>query len=365
LSRYFGEQETLPGSFPTWGLTGPSWAQAGFPDWVSHTESTDRNYVSTGCSVVYLYWMNMLGFDDAQLTLAGGATLSANYQKLTGKTTAYQDLRAALTGLAVTSDNPFTPVPAGSWHHNDITAAAGAPAASGIASGYMFPAQGTQHVVYRGIDQHIHELWWASDGWHHNDLSASTGAPAAAGAPDGYMFVAQGTQHVVYRGGDEHIHELWWGSDGWQHNDLTAAAAGGAPLAAGNPNGYMFANQRTQHVVYRGGDQHIHELWWASDGWHHNDLTAAAPGAPTTAGAPNGYMFVAQGTQHVVYRGGDQHIHELWWASDGWHHNDLTGASGGSPVAAGNPSGYMFPAQGTQHVVYPGTDEHIHELWWG
>jgi hypothetical protein len=169
---------------------------------------------------------------------------------------------------------------------------------------------------------------------------------------------------VVYRGGDQHVHELWWASDGWHHNDLTAAAAGGAPLAAGNPNGYMFANQRTQHVVYRGTDQHVHELWWASDGWHHNDLTTAASGAPTTAGAPNGYMFVAQGTQHVVYRGGDQHVHELWWASDGWHHNDLTVSSGGSPVA-GNPSGYMFPAQGTQHVVYPGTDEHIHELWWG
>jgi hypothetical protein len=76
----------------------------------------------------------------------------------------------------------------------------------------MFDAQGTQHVVYRAGDGHIHELWWsAGAGWAHADLSGGAGAPNAAGDPDGYMFDAQGTQHVVCRIGDGHIHELWWG----------------------------------------------------------------------------------------------------------------------------------------------------------
>jgi hypothetical protein len=48
-------------------------------------------------------------------------------------------------------------------------------------------------------------------GWHTNDLTAATGATAAAGDPAGYMFTAQGTQHAVFRGTDDHIHELWWG----------------------------------------------------------------------------------------------------------------------------------------------------------
>ena len=48
-------------------------------------------------------------------------------------------------------------------------------------------------------------------GWHYDDLTAATGAHLAAGDPWGYMFDAQGTQHVVYRGDDNHIHELWWG----------------------------------------------------------------------------------------------------------------------------------------------------------
>ena len=75
-------------------------------------------------------------------------------------------------------------------------------------------------------------------------------------------------------------------------------------------------------------------------------------------------MFKAQGTQHVNYRGTDNHIHELWWDNTGWHHNDLSNAAGGAPTAAGDPAGYMFDAQATQHVVYRGTDNHIHELWW-
>jgi|GEM_PF-618374 len=244
----------------------------------------------------------------------------------------------------------------GGWHHNDLTAATGAIVAGGAPIGYVFEVQGTQHVVYRGTDNHVHELWW-NGAWHQNDLTAATGAPAAIGDPSGYMFPAQGTQHVVYHGADNHVHELWW-NGAWHHNDLTVAA--GAPAAAADPSGYMFAAQGTQHVVYLGNDQHVHELWW-NGAWHHNDLTVAA-GAPLAASEPHGYMFDTQGTQHVIYRGNDQHVHELWW-NGAWHHNDLTVATGAG-LATLEPSGYMFDGQGTQHVVYRGADAHVHELWW-
>jgi hypothetical protein len=106
LSRFCAEQETPPGTLAAFA-TGPNWAQAGFPDWVTTTEQTDRNGVSTGCAIVYIYWLRSLGFTIPQIVQAAGATLAANYQTLTGRTTAYQDLLAALQGLAVTSDNPF------------------------------------------------------------------------------------------------------------------------------------------------------------------------------------------------------------------------------------------------------------------
>jgi hypothetical protein len=97
------------------------------------------------------------------------------------------------------------------WHTNDLTAATGATLAAGVPAAYMFNAQGTQHVDYRGSDNHIHELWWDGNGWHTNDLTNATGATVASGDPAAYMFNAQGTQHVDYRGSDNHIHELWWG----------------------------------------------------------------------------------------------------------------------------------------------------------
>ena len=106
LSRFCAEQETPAGTLSAF-VTGPAWAQAGFPDWVTQTEQTDQDAVSTGCSIVYIYWMRSLGYTIPQIVQAAGATLSANYQALTGQNSAYQDLLAVVSGLSVTSDNPF------------------------------------------------------------------------------------------------------------------------------------------------------------------------------------------------------------------------------------------------------------------
>jgi hypothetical protein len=256
------------------------------------------------------------------------------------------------------------------WHHNDLTDATGAPLSSGVPAGYEFPGDGTQHVVYTGRDSHIHALGWDPSGWHHLDLTAKTSAPLvmAGGVPSAYVFKAELTQHVLYQGEDSHVHELWRDSTGWHHNDLTLAAS--APLTSADPTGYVFESQGTQHVNYRGPDGHIHELWADSHGWHHFDLTTAT-GAPLAAvePVPRGYGFDSQiaqpvATQHVDYVSPDGHIHELWWDTSGWHHNDLT-ATIGAPSTIGGPAAYMFPAEGTQHVIYNAEDSHhIIELYW-
>jgi hypothetical protein len=51
------------------------------------------------CAIVYIYWMRSRGFTIPEIVQAAGTTLSANYQKLTGKTTAYQDLRGCAAGI--------------------------------------------------------------------------------------------------------------------------------------------------------------------------------------------------------------------------------------------------------------------------
>jgi hypothetical protein len=259
------------------------------------------------------------------------------------------------------------------WRHGDLTANTGAPMAAGPPYGYTWSVDNTEHVVYEGNDSHIHELYYSynAGAWRRGDLTAATGAPVAAGPPNGspkgYTWSVDNTEHVVYEGSDAHIHDLYYSynAGAWRHTDLTAAA--GAPGAAGPPYGYTWSVDNTQHVVYEGSDAHIHELHFSSNaGWGHTDLTAAT-GAPPAAGppngSPNGYTWSVDNTQHVVYQGNDSHIHELHFSSNaGWGHTDLTAAAG-APVASGPPNGYTWSVDNTQHVIYRGSDAHIYDLY--
>jgi hypothetical protein len=302
-----------------------------------------------------------------------------------------------------------------SWHLRDLTVATGAPTGEGPSRGFAFEARGTQHVNYVGMvgsDLHVHELWRDTHGWHHNDLTKITGAPIATnvgngyvfrctmhvtsfavapgfvaefwwdnngwhymdlgqasgtvvpqvtGGPFGYAFPERGTQHVIFIGiGAGPIYEYWWADNVWHYYNL-GMAAGATPPAA-SPSGYVLEAQDSQHATYVDTNSHVSELWRDSGGWHHKDLTAAtgAPLSQVNRNAP-GYVFPSQGTQHVNYLGVDNHIHELWRDGSGWHHNDLTAVTG-APDSQSEPAGYMF--SGTQHVNYLGADNHIHELWW-
>lgn len=94
----------------------------------------------------------------------------------------------------------------------------------------------------------------------------------------------------------------------------------------------------------------------------HFDLSARS-GAPPAAGDPFGYVFPAQGVQNVIYRATDGHAHELWRTATGTGHSDLS-ALARAPGVTGNPMAYVFPALGVQNVVYRGTDGHLHGLYW-
>ena len=206
-------------------------------------------------------------------------------------------------------------------------------------------------------------------GWKFNNLTTQTAAPLATFRPAAYLF-AQNTRHVIYQGfnstqgSDGHLYELYWDEeDGWHAKDLTAEAE--APLATAYPNAYIFATNGTQHVLYGGApaDGHVHELWWDSDGWHHNDLTIDSGEHQLALTVPTGYEFYAEGTQHAVYQGRDDHIYELWWQNGDWHPGDLTAVTN-APPADSAPSAFAFEAEHSQHVFYRGRDGHVFELEW-
>lgn len=210
-------------------------------------------------------------------------------------------------------------------------------------------------------------LAFSGSSWRWYDLTAQTGAPQPAGDPFGYAFDQQGTQHVVYRDDQQGIQELWWDASGWHPGSLTAATDGPTPTS--DPVGYTFVSQGTQHVTYVGTDGHIHELSWGVAGWGHDDLTALTGAiGPSGYGAPAAYPFdpapgVPVPTRHVLYAGLDGHLHELWWDSSGWHLEDLTVQVGLPPIDE-HPAGFADATTGTQLVFVVDTDHHLHVLTW-
>ena len=266
----------------------------------------------------------------------------------------------------------FLRLGASQWEFGgSLSTLAGAPAAAGHPAGYARSDQ-INAVVYRGVDNHICELFLAA-GWRVNDLSAIAGAPLAAGDPAAHVRHDR-YNSVVYRGVDNHIYELFlpWDAQAvfglfpWNFGDLSAIT--GAPLAAGNPAGYV-RGDNANSVVYRGFDNHIYELSLPSgaSAWNLSDLSARA-GAPPAQGDPAGYQrsdFVSS----VVYRGFDNHIHELYLvlsATPAWHAEDLSAAAmkslGSWPEdAAGDPAGYVC-SDSVNSVVYRGVYNNVAEF---
>ena len=96
-------------SAATWLSTDPR------PDFVSKVDPTDTNYISIGCSVLFINYLRFqLGFSLGEIVQAGGATLEDTYEKLTGKTGGFAPFAALLqrhfpvgTAITLDNDNPF------------------------------------------------------------------------------------------------------------------------------------------------------------------------------------------------------------------------------------------------------------------
>lgn len=245
--------------------------------------------------------------------------------------------------------------------YTNLSANAGAPQAASDPKAYEFPAIGTHNVVYRGTDGHLHVLWWTTGAVGHDDLTALSGAPAPTGNPFPYLSPAFGVQNVVYRGTDGHLHVLYWSTGAVGHDDITKLS--GAPAAAGDPFGYFIAPQSVQNVLYRGVDGHLHGLYWGQGAVGHDDLTALSNAPPPSADA-TAYVTPG-GLQTAIYRATDGHIHGLYWSTGAVSHDDLSeNGVPGAPLPVGNVEAYFNAEDGTNHVLYRTSNGHLHELSW-
>jgi hypothetical protein len=255
---------------------------------------------------------------------------------------------------------------AGAWHSNDLTVATtgnGAAVRADIdPTGYAI--NGMQCVVFSS-DDHIWRFSFDGSSWQKSDLTALSGAPVAGGDNRVVGYSWGNAEHVVYRDGQGIIIELRSDAPGvWTYNPIGAGIS--APSAGSDPSVYVWGDAK--HIVYVGGPTgNITELWKAGTGaWNVNDLTIAS-GGPISGVNLNGENYNPSGyssgdAEHVVYVGADGNVHQLSFTGKGaWTWTNLSAASKDPNKPDGQPFGYF--EGGAQHAVYLGIDNHIHEIW--
>ena len=237
---------------------------------------------------------------------------------------------------------------------------------------HVFEAQGTQHVFYRKTDGHIAELSWENGNAPiPRNRTGEIGALLSGGKPTTHVFAAEGTQHLFYTACGHIIELSWRGAESAHVRDLSflTVPSGGTPDAAGDPTSHILDADGSQHVFYVSTLGHVVELSWrGAEVPHVKNLNFPNDGSPAVASRLTSHVLGADGSQHVFYRGANNHIIELSWkGNETPHRADLTQETG-APLAYGDPASLVYSAQGTQHVFYKaefsdlnGSD--IIELW--
>ena len=240
----------------------------------------------------------------------------------------------------------------GGWQVTDLSGIAGV-------TGWHDPravlAASQRFVVFAGDDDDWHLLTRSADGrWSAAHLLAEArrgGAvqlPASSGQPAVYLAPGSLSPHVVGRlGTSGELFELAPGSRGWQATNLTRLVTPGVPAATYSPAIYHGGTET--FVVYRALRG---QLWQIATGAHRAvNLSAAAAGSVRAAGHPA--CFVLGDEVHVVYRGTDQNIYELYGRGAAWSGRRLPcpGLAASDPACVADGRGALAAVRGADGMV--------------
>ena len=150
-------------------------ATSDWPDFMTHVDGTDRNFVSFGCGILCIsYLIGQLGFSLDRIVQAEGVTLEEKFATLTGRSGAYAEITGVLSQFfgrpaaegALRSDFPFPLLPTA---ERSVALAATpsrtatAPAGSGTTQLPLpFPCQGTVETAYAVTDSSWHVRYAAT-----------------------------------------------------------------------------------------------------------------------------------------------------------------------------------------------------------
>ncbi len=288
-----------------------SWLDTpGRPNFVDQTDPTDRNYVSIGCSVLFLNWLRYeLRYGWALIVGAAASTLGQTYTNLTGNTDGWARFSTQLaarypagTPSGVTTDNPY-PLD----RH----------------SGYLVQGRFGGHGNFEMVTPR--QSGGLAHYWRNNDDPALPwNGPIGFGGPGGYDSVTMiesnfgdpGNLEVVARTGDQ-LHFYWRDSGpafGWNGPGQVASGAAGNPALIQSRFGAR-GNFEMVVPMQDGGLAHY---------WRDNDDPALPWYGPYPFGAAVGDVdevalaesnFGNPGNLELVVRAGDRLL--FFWRDSG------------------------------------------------
>ena len=143
------------------GQTAQQWWSDGHNDYVTNNNATDQDQDSNGCGPMFLYYLNsQLGYSWQRIVTAGGSSLGATYQTLTGKSPSqgFSDFVNLLSSQASggqlnlpSSGNPFPIGQASQPASGGSSQGGAAPVPTGSGSAGPAPASSSGNGVVIGV----------------------------------------------------------------------------------------------------------------------------------------------------------------------------------------------------------------------
>ncbi|HYX50512.1 MAG TPA: hypothetical protein VE843_12255, partial [Ktedonobacteraceae bacterium] len=135
-----------------------------------------------------------------------------------------------------------------------------------------------------------------------------------------------------------------------------------------NITAYEWPLNGTAHIAYETGDEHIHEMVIGQEGrWRDHDITRSTNSPELESVILAGFSWPDGHTQQIAYSSPmdtNGRIYELVmyqdhsWSVEDTMIQDIDAAPADGFVLVG----YAWKAAGTKHLVYTSRDGHLHEL---
>src|SRR5262249_17494707 len=145
----------------------------------------------------------------------------------------------------------------------------------------VYVTNGVVHVTGRaGVEGHLYDLWNPGTGWRKDDLTAlgrdlAPRMPAATYSPCVYETTAG--VGIVFRAVGGNL----WLIDRTSPAPTNLMDATHAHLAAGHPSCFVLHNE--PHILYRGSDKLIYDIWLHGGTWRVQPVCAAKAAADPVA----------------------------------------------------------------------------------